>query len=269
MVLPTDWIATALKVTGHFEDSDDPLAAVTGDFDQMGISLGVLQWNIGAGSLQPMIRNLGQPVIVSYMPTYGRQLWLACTSAVGEGLSIVRGWQNGATLRPAVLAELKALVRGKEFTAEQIARATQTAERAYDVCDAWLKEYDNRRVTLGAFCWFFDVRTQNGGLKGVTPDTVRNFVKEAGAGQANNFVCDWLAARGPQDAGYRDSRKNAELWRNNQPADKMPLFAASYLRALKSRTVYRGDVLNRKATIALGKGWVHGELHRLESILGT
>ena len=45
--LNDEWIKTALMITGHFENSSDPLGGVTGDFDDMGISLGVLQWNSG------------------------------------------------------------------------------------------------------------------------------------------------------------------------------------------------------------------------------
>jgi hypothetical protein len=51
-------IEKALSITGHFEDSDDPFGAVSGNFDGMGISLGVLQWNIGSGSLQPLLKEL-------------------------------------------------------------------------------------------------------------------------------------------------------------------------------------------------------------------
>src|SRR3954468_6042136 len=90
-------IEKALSITGHFEDSDDPLGAVSGDFDGMGISLGVLQWNIGSNSLQPMVRNIGLAKVRECMPSYGSGLWEACTSAIPHGLSIVRAWQVGAT----------------------------------------------------------------------------------------------------------------------------------------------------------------------------
>jgi hypothetical protein len=266
MPLPKKWIAIALKVTGHFEDSADPLGAVSGDFDGMGISLGVLQWNIGSGSLQPMIRRIGEAPVVALMPVYGRELWSACTSNVATGLAIVRGWQDGSHLRPAVMAELKALVRGPEFTQQQIATATHTAEGAYATGEAWIADYDGSPIDLHSFCWFFDVRTQNGGLKGVSAQAVKDFIREVGAQRVDDVVCDWLAARGPGDAGYRDARKNALLWRTDAPAAKLPLFAASYLRAMRARLEYRADVLDRKGTIALGSGWVHGELHRLDPL---
>ena len=75
MALAKSWVQTALKVTGHFEDSTDPLGGVSGDFDGMGISVGVLQWNIGMGSLQPLVKNLGRAAVVDTMPVFGGELW--------------------------------------------------------------------------------------------------------------------------------------------------------------------------------------------------
>jgi hypothetical protein len=66
------------------------------------------------------------------------------------------------------------------------------------------------------------------------------------------MICDWLAARGQDDARFRDSRRNAALWRDEVLDERLAPFAASYLRAVKARTQYRGDVLNRKATFAIG-----------------
>ena len=82
--LPNDWIETGLKVTGHFEDSEDPLGAVSDDSDGQGISLGVLQWNIGQASLQPLVRAVGQATVVAALPTLGTTIaagpaWLAAT----------------------------------------------------------------------------------------------------------------------------------------------------------------------------------------------
>lgn len=68
----------------------------------------------------------------------------------------------------------------------------------------------------------------------------------------DDFVCDWLAARTDAGGGYRHSRKNADL----------VLLTASHLRSGLSKPVHRADVLNRKATIELGTGWVHLELAR-------
>src|SRR6266705_6917952 len=58
-----------LALTGAFETNHPPpdcFAGLSGDFDGQGISFGVLQWNLGQGSLQPMLRKIikAEPEIV-------------------------------------------------------------------------------------------------------------------------------------------------------------------------------------------------------------
>lgn len=261
------WIETALKVTGHFEDADDPLGGVSGDFDGMGISLGVLQWNIGMGSLQPMVRNIGRAAVIAVMPAYGAQMWAACSASVGEGLAIVRGWQAGGHLRQPVAVELKRLALCPPFVTQQIAKANTVAESAYRAAAEWQSAMTGGSPDKWLFCWFFDVLTQNGGMKGIAFADVEGFIQRLGYDRTDDVICDWLAARGQDDAGFRDSRRNAALWRDKVPDERLALFVASYLRAMKARTQYRGDVLNRKATLAIGSGWVHGEQHTLDQLL--
>jgi peptidoglycan hydrolase-like protein with peptidoglycan-binding domain len=50
-----------LALTGTFETGGQPpecFCGITGDFDGQGISFGVLQWNIGQGSLQPLLAEM-------------------------------------------------------------------------------------------------------------------------------------------------------------------------------------------------------------------
>lgn len=265
---PKAWIETALRVTGHFEDSDDPLGAVSGDFDGMGVSLGVLQWNIGSGSLQPMVRPLGLAKVLDTMPVYGRDLWNACNANVQQGLAVCRSWQTGATLRRPVLLELKAFTSAPAFVERQIARATQVASTAFSAAKAYAASDPGYSAASKAlFCWFFDVFTQNGGLKGLSYDDVRAFIGNNGVQRVDDLICDWLATRTDASAGFRDSRANAALWRDKVPAERLSLVVLSYLRAQLARLEYRGDVLNRKAAIAIGRGWVHRELHDLTELL--
>src|SRR4051794_33004464 len=107
MPVSDEFLTAGLKITGHFEDSGDPLGAVSGNFDGMGISLGVLQWNIGSNSLQPIVRAIGNPAVTSTMPTFGQDLWRACNTTVSAGLGIVRGWQPNTKLPKPVFNELK------------------------------------------------------------------------------------------------------------------------------------------------------------------
>jgi hypothetical protein len=266
--VPSDWVKSALELTGHFEDSNDPFGGISGDFDGMGISLGVLQWNIGMGSLQPLVRALGEPTIRALMPTYGGEFWRACSRPIAEGLTIVRAWQRGSTLLPPVYAELKRFTHSTEFVGRQVAAAHAVAARAFDAAEDWCKALPKATPnTKATFCWFFDVFTQNGGLKGLSYADVENFIEATGADRADDVICDWLAGRPSTDDAAPDARRNAALWRNQVPEKALPLLVLSYLRARRARPAYQADTLNRKATIAVGHGWVHRERHDLDGLL--
>jgi hypothetical protein len=257
MDVSPDWVRTALSTTGHFEDSQRPFSAVSGNFDGMGISVGVLQWNIGSGSLQPLVLATDAATIQATCPTCGSDLLRACKSRPSEGIAIVNAWQTGSQLKSAILAELRSLASSPGFTTQQINAATNVAQRAYNTATQWYAAW-SLELTPQAYCWFFDVYTQNGGVGDVTPGQVDSFVG-GDEHHAVQTVCDWLAGRQTFEHGSRDAIKNATLWRTIL-GPRTRLFVASYLRSQKSKLEWRADVLNRKAAIALGNGWVHGEM---------
>jgi hypothetical protein len=261
MPVSDDFLTAGLKVTGNFEDSTDPLGAVSGNFDGMGISLGVLQWNIGSNSLQPLVKAIKKPAVMATMPRFGEDLWNACNTTVTQGLAIVRAWQSNNKLPKNVFNELKAFVRSQPFQDQQLKTAHKVGDRAWSTTVAWAQ------TTKAEFCWFFDIYTQNGGLKTVTPQTVRTFISNHGAAGADHLICDWLASRPSTDSGARDAQKNAQLWRDNVPDSAITLFVASYLRAMLAKPQWRTDVLNRKGTVAVGSGWVHGKMYDLTPII--
>lgn len=265
--IPDGWVETALEVTGRFESFDDPWGGVSGDFDRMGISLGVLQWNIGMGSLQPMVRALGQATVKRLMPDYGGELWTACNSARPEGLKIVRAWKSGSVLHKAVLSELKAFTKSPEFIEQQIAAADVKAERAYKGTVNWATAAGADKPTLGLFCWFFDVVVQLGGLNDLTIEKVRDYIAASGADKVDDLICDWLEGRPSTQSGAVDAKKNAKLWRDKVAKDRLELFVLSYMRATEANQRWTADVLNRKATIAMEDGWVHQHHFDLSGVL--
>src|SRR5215813_6543768 len=137
MPVSNEFLTAGLTITGHFEDSEEPLAGVSGNFDGQGISLGVLQWNIGSNSLQPIIRYLGKSAVTSTMPKFGEDLWRACNSTIAEGLAIVRAWQPNNKLPKTCYAELKAFVRGQPFQTRQMAVARNVGNAAWNSAQDW------------------------------------------------------------------------------------------------------------------------------------
>ena len=268
MPVSDDFLTAGLKITGHFEDSQDPLGAVSGNFDGMGISLGVLQWNMGSNSLQPMVKTIGKAAVTSTMPRFGDDLWRACNATVSGGLAIVKAWQPNNKLPKAVFNELKAYVRSPPFQEQQLKAARRVGNTAWATAVDWANKQGRQTATKREFCWFYDVFTQNGGLKTVTPKKVQDFIDNHGANSADDLICDWLAGRTDDNRGARDSRKNARLWRNAVPPPRLFLFVASFLRTAEANPLWHSDVMNRKGTIALGGGWVHAEQHDVTPITG-
>lgn len=255
---PADWVAAAVQITPRFETQGDPYQGVSGDFDGMGISCGALQWNIGKNSLQPMVVAVGRAVVLAAMPIHGAQLWSACTGGISAGLAIVRGWQNGTRLRAKPLAELRALMGTPQMRAEQDRRIAGKAQTAYDRSIAWARDYGGTASSKRLFCWFFDIVTQNGSLEGLTPAKVRAFIAASAPGKADDVICNFMAAIPGTSGHARDAQKNAALWRDRTDAETLPILCMTYLRSLTADRRWQHVVINRKGTIAMGRGWVNG-----------
>jgi Putative peptidoglycan binding domain len=268
--VPADWKVAAVKITPGFEVQGDPYEGVSGNFDAMGISCGALQWNIGSNSLQPMLRAVGQAHIASIMPTFGAEMWQAANSSVSTGLGIVIGWQTGSggssRLKPIAKAELKALMGSRPMRAEQDKVIDKVAAIAFREAGKWAASGGRTAPKKREFCWFFDLVTQNGGLEGLTLPEVRAFIANAGAG-ADDFICDFLAAKTGPSGHVQDAHKNAALWRNTGDSVMIELLVASYLRSKTANPQWRHVVVNRKGTIAMGKGWVNSSLFDFSGLL--
>lgn len=268
--IPADWKAAAVKITPGFEVAGDPYQGVEGNFDAMGISCGALQWNIGSNSLQPMLRAVGQAHVASTMPGFGTEMWQAANSNVSAGLAIVNGWQtrtgNSWKLKAAAKAELKALMGSAPMRAEQDKTIDKVAQIAFREAGKWAASGGRTAPKKREFCWFFDLVTQNGGLEGLTLPEVRTFIANAGAG-ADDFICDFLAAKTGPSGHVQDAHKNAVLWRNTGEPVLIELLVASYLRSKTANPQWRHVVINRKGTVAIGKGWVNSSLFDFNSLL--
>jgi len=267
MAVTDEDVAAISGLVGRFENGGgDAYQGVTGDFDGQGISCGVLQWNIGQGSLQPLVMEAGEATVRAAMPTFGQDMWQACQKPIPVGLTIVRGWMNGAGLKATPKAELRQLMGTSAMRAAQTKRIRKVAETADGLASTWATQRGGGPRTKQELALFFDFVTQNGGMSGVGYADVAAFKAATTPGKVDDMVCDWLAGLNASFWGYKDARKNGALWRNNVSGANLDLLVLSYLRAQKSRVKARGDVVNRKGTISTLKGNVHGELYDLSDL---
>ncbi|MBY3158997.1 peptidoglycan-binding domain 1 protein [Rhizobium laguerreae] len=255
--LPDDWRLSGVAITcGYETSSTDPYTKVADDFDGMGISCGALQWNIGMKSLQPMVKAVGKTRVQALMPVYGAKMWEACTGAVKDGLKIVRGWQSKKELLKDAHAELMALMGSPEMRAEQDKKINVKADTALTMASAWAKGRNNNAPSKRLYCWFFDLATQNGSLEGQTPKRVADFMSSNNPDKVDDLICDYLDGLKGSSGHVKDAHKNADLWRGSSD-ERLELLCLTYLRSATANPTWRHVVINRKGTIAVGKGWVN------------
>jgi len=234
------WIKAALKITGDFEGGG--YGSLAGNFDGQGVSAGILQWNLGQGTLQlllgkyivkfgPISENIIFPESIDHLAFLDRTDAIAFAKA---------NMLDGKNLRSDWACCWKQFLRLKGCIEVQndLARITY-GRRAYEAMDAW------EMHSLRSFCFFFDVSVQNGSMRGIKPFDIN----------AHEF---WELMEAVPD----ELKKHWEFI--TPTSEQMVLFVAGYRRSRKSKKPYQNDVLSRKACIAMGRGLVHGKVYSLD-----
>ncbi len=229
-----------LALTGAFETSTgipDCYCGLTGDFDGMGISYGVLQWNLGQGTMQPLFSDMltaHEDVMAGIFHDNLDALRTMLADPREGQLAWARSIQDPN--RHAVFEPWKglfqALGRTPEFQDVQLAHAGRVYQNAIDLC---------RRFgvsTERALALMFDICVQNGSIDASVEAKIR---------------ADFAAI--PPNADPPD----AEVARLRSIANR---------RAEASNPRFIEDVRVRKLTIANGEGTVHNIPYNLAEQFG-
>jgi len=243
---PASWLDSALMITGKYEGSG--FGQVTGNFDGQGISAGILQWNYGQGSLQskillPLVNKMGAewvdnffPVSVSITATmsprkakaYAKKHML--TGSIFNKKYVDSNWAR----------QWQLFLTQDEVIEVQREACASVASKAFKYCE------DHGMMSAKSFCWFFDIVTQNGSLKGVR--------KPINLSQYSEYLVD-------------DGGKNFNIWKQHNPSDETKiLFIWTCKRVVRNQ--WASDVIARKGTIAHGTGVVHGQIHDFRGLIG-
>lgn len=224
-----------LALTGSFETSTYPPASfcgLCGDFDQMGISFGVCQWNVGQGTLQPlleqMFRHYPQVARSVFAENFETLVSLGAAERADQ-LAFARSIQNNGQILEPWREMFLALGRTPEFQDIQANAASASFQLGLDLC---------RRFGLTserAAALMFDVITQNGSIDTVTSQRIHKAVAQLPAGSDTEVARMVIIA--------------------NQVADA-------------SAPEYAADVRTRKLSIAEGSGTVHGHYYDLIEMFG-
>lgn len=236
---PLDYKCLAL--TGSFETGKgipECFAGQSGDFDGQGISLGVLQWNFGQDSLQPLLKEM-----ISKYPKVAKAVFqenydvLVSTlnSEKQELITFSRSIQHPVKhyIYEPWRGMFKSLGRTEEFQNIQVKYANALYKAALKLC----KEYGLWSERAAAL--MFDIKVQNGSISELVKTRILSEFKTL----------------------------PANLAKDKLEVEKMRIIANRRAEAAKAEWIE--DVRARKLCIANGKGVVHGINYDLEGQFGV
>jgi hypothetical protein len=222
-----------LALTGSFETGTQPpdcYCGITGDFDGQGISFGALQWNIGQGTLQPLLQDMfaqHQDICGDIFHEHVDTVRSMGEATKSEQIEFSRSIQTQGRIQEPWRGMLRALGRTPEFQSIQSRRAKKYYDAAIQMCSDYGLNSE-RAVAL-----FFDIVVQNGSISSLVKSQIMADIKQLPAA----------------------SREENEV-------AKMRIIANR--RAAAARPQFVDDVRTRKLTIANGSGTVHGIFYDLE-----
>lgn len=214
---------------------------LSGSFDSMGVSFGALQFNLGKGTLQALIKRMNHECPVEFRRTcnvpnplgkdLGLELLKVCALSSTEAVKWAEERQDeGHRFKPeyrhwvTVFRGIGAVPQLQAVQRKQGAGYMAAAKR-------YMARFGFRSER--ALCLLFDIAVQMGSIKAASVTRYNAWlVERKGAGEEAKLEA-LARAVGPQ--GGRWER----------------------------------DVLSRKLTIAIGKGIVHGRSHHLERDYGV
>jgi len=229
-----------LALTGSFETGKsipDCFSGLSGDFDGQGISFGVLQWNFGQKSLQPLLREMRDQhpdIMKSVFQNQYDMLLKALDFSQSEIMQFARRIQHPVkhVVYEPWQGMFVSLGRTSEFQDIETKYAHETFEKAIGLC----REYELRSERAAAL--MFDIKVQNGSIAG---ETKRLITVDFSA----------LAESLPQD--------KLEVRKMHSVANR---------RADAAKPEWAEDVRARKLCCANGGGVVHGIECDLENQFG-
>lgn len=234
---------TAFNVTAWFETSGRPFTLAVGNFDNMGVSWGPRQTNIGMGSLQPLMRKMlaadGPGVAAALGPLTTAFMEVAKPGETADQLAaVIRDWNDDrGRLRPEWQAGLVRL-GGLASVQKVFMDDARESIPAVDDLAAWIALGD--QPTVREWCLAYDFVTQNGGFATAFRAAISTFLFALKAFQKD-----------PRD------RMRAICW----------LRAGwTYIRGQKK---FADDVLGRKLLIVEGSGKFRGDFVDLDAQYGV
>lgn len=256
-----DWCRKALEISQKFEGSD-PWANITGNFDGAGLTCGALGWTFKWNNQQPKVQEFvsrhGIHALNFLMPRTGKEYWQLCQLKTSEGIRLVSRWSRGYNVNEPYKSELRTFWKSPEMIAIQVEVAwREMGAFAKEKTIEFQKYLGHEKPLFQVFAFYFDQAVQNGTGKTIPLQVADRFnIDES---------MNWI--RTAKGAGDDDLRENYFLWKRfipSSPRHELLLLKLAHLRARISNDKWDTDVMNRRGTLAIGQGRVHGRLYTFD-----
>ena len=127
---------------------------LTGDFDGMGLSVGVLQWNYGSGSLQPLLQDyILRPTVRdkldSFFKIFKATISQTATMSAAAARQEVLNWQTNTHVKSEWATAWKEFLSSPEFKSIQ----NKYIKAVWDKACAYATEW-NMGLSLRAQAFF-------------------------------------------------------------------------------------------------------------------
>ncbi|MPW27041.1 hypothetical protein GC105_14750 [Alkalibaculum sp. M08DMB] len=246
---------------------------VAGNFDGQGISIGYLQWNLGSGTLQPLLKEISSHAdfnkifsgTVTVKDSKGNLQSVSMAdeirSMLGKSRTEQLQWAKSINNSNNKLKEpwngaFNKLVKNENFMKIQ----DKYAKPYFNKADRIVNDSDIGVGTVRGYALAFDIAVQNGSVK----QTAKNLIVEALAGKNNKLT-------NPKNPTLTKNQRDVVIDLHKKlegvtDEDTRKLYYTAAAVAISSRNQYAKDVWSRKSTIVSGSGVVHGKSYALHSM---
>lgn len=219
-----------LSTTASYEGAS--FDTVTNSFDGQGLSLGILQWNIGTGSFRDHILSFVNVMNFDYFPVPIAPLYsLNNNDAVKWVKDVVL--DNVGNVKPEWLSSFKRFLTEPSIINQQKRACDKYFHQAKCISSKLGFSHDNLRAMM----FSFDIAVQSWSLLIDRPE-------------ANNLQAESIKEL--------STTENYIWWVDKELSEEQQvLLITAHLRSLKCKPEYKLAFFTRKATIAIGCGIVN------------
>lgn len=225
---PDDVVSIARNISKQFEVGN--ITQVVGSIDKQGLSMGYFQWNIGQGTLQPLLNRMERQYPDEMKAIFGTNYDVIHKVIVNDTLANQLIWtstinnSNNDIIEPWK-SQFASLCNNQHFKSIEADAEVYIVNKAMIIC----KEYNLK--TIRGFALAFDIALQNGSISA-------------------------------------DAIKNIDIALNQTPNMTEKALLKVIANVVANSVDFSEDVRSRKLAIVNGQGTVHGTMLYLDANYG-